>query len=258
MALAMPRAGVRSLANPARTWTIGSKVATLECAMRVKVFPWLGQEFVSLSWEGNGEGTIGDETRELFARFTDWLGRFGLALDHTVRTRLFVRDIDTWHVATGERAQILSGQARSVSSSHVRPERLGSKPRIAIDLLAMVAPTTGERKIFKEYEPQTVVLRRLTWSKSVFLSGVTDMTHPTLDEQFPVIIGRLTDTLRDAGVSWERVERASFFLHRDESLPKLRERIANAVDLRRAALDFTFVDTRQGKRLEIELTAQQA
>ena len=226
--------------------------------MRVKVFPWLGEEFVSLSWEGNGQGTIGDETRELFMRFTDWLGRFGLALDNTVRTRMFVRDIDTWHVAVVERANLLSGQARSVSSSHVRPERLGPTARIGMDLLAMAAPTPGEPKIFKEYEPQTVVLRRLTWGKPVFLSGVTDMTHPTLDEQFPVIIGRLTDTLRDAGVSWEQVERASFFLHRDESIPKTRERFAKAVDAKNAALDYTFVDTRQGKRLEIELTALRA
>jgi hypothetical protein len=223
--------------------------------MRVKVFPWLGQEFVSLSWEGDGEGTIGDETRALFARFADWLGRFDLTLDHTVRTRLFVRDFDTWQVAAGERGRILCGRARSVSSSHVRPERLGSKARIALDLLAMVPPGMDERKVMKEYEPQTVVLRYLTWGKVALFSGVTDMTHVTLDEQFPVIIARLTDSLRDAGVSWQRVKRASFFLHRDESIAKTRERFAKAVNTPEAAIDYTFVDSRQGKRLEIELTA---
>jgi enamine deaminase RidA (YjgF/YER057c/UK114 family) len=223
--------------------------------MRFKVFRWLGEEFVSLSWEGNGEGTIADEMRELFGRFGDWLGRFGLTLDNTVRTRMFVRDIDTWHVAAAERAKCLTGRARSTSSSHVSPERLGTKPRFSIDLLAMHAPQTGEQKILREYEPQTVVLRRMTWGKLVFCSGVTDMTTTTLDEQYPIVIGRLTDTLRDAGVSWERVERASFFLHRDESIPELRERLARTVDLRRAEQDFTLVDTRQGKRLEIELTA---
>jgi hypothetical protein len=226
--------------------------------MRVKVFPWLGQEFVSLSWEGDGEGMIGDETRALFARFADWLGRFDLTLDHTVRTRLFVRDFETWQVAASERGRILCGKARSVSSSHVRPERLGAKARIAVDLLAMVPPDTGERKILKEYEPQTVVLRHLTWGKVVFFSGVTDMTHATLDEQFPVIIGRLTDSLGDAGVSWRKVQRASFLLHRDESIAKTRERFARAVDTPEAAIDYTFVDSRQGKRLEIELTATHA
>ena len=125
--------------------------------MRFKVFRWLGEEFVSLSWEGNGEGTIADEMRELFGRFGDWLGRFELTLDNTVRTRMFVRDIDTWHVAAAERAKCLTGRARSTSSSHVRPERLGAKPRFSIDLLAMYAPQTGEQKILREYEPQTVV-----------------------------------------------------------------------------------------------------
>jgi hypothetical protein len=33
--------------------------------MRLKIFPWLGQELVSLSWEGSGNGTGEDETREL-------------------------------------------------------------------------------------------------------------------------------------------------------------------------------------------------
>lgn len=222
--------------------------------MRLKCFSWFTQEFVSLSWEGNGEGTIADETAELFGRFGNWLGRFGMALDNTVRTRMFVCDIDTWHVATVERAKILSGQARSVSSSHVRPERLAAKSRIGVDLLAMRAPATGERKILKEYEPQTVVLRRLTWGNFVFLSGVTDMTNPSLDKQFPVIVGRLTDTLADAGVCWQQISRASFFLHRDESLFDLQQRVAKVMDLQRASLDYTFVDTRQGKRLEIELT----
>src|SRR5262245_54248098 len=150
--------------------------------MRLKMFPWLGQEFVSLSWEGNGEGTVEDETRELFARFSDRLSQFGLTLDHTVRTRMWVRDMETWYAGVNERAGILSGKARSVSSSHVRPDRLGSKARISVDLMAMFPPATGDSKILKEYEPSTIVLRGLTWGGILFLSGVTDMTHVTFDE----------------------------------------------------------------------------
>ena len=122
----------------------------------------------------------------------------------------------------------------------------------------MFPPANGERKKLKEYEPPTVVLRHLTWGGIVFLSGVTDMTHATLDEQFPVIIKRLTDSLADANVSWDKVARASFFLHRDETLQDLRQRFAKAVSARIPALDYTFVDSRQGKRLEIELTAKLA
>ena len=105
---------------------------------------------------------------------------------------------------------------------------------------------------------RTVVLRHLTWGGIVFLSGVTDMTHATLDGQFPVIIGRLSDSLADANVSWDKVARASFFLHHDETLKDLRERFAKAVGVRIPAMDYTFVDTRQGKRVEIELTARLA
>ena len=49
--------------------------------MRVKIFPWLGQEFVSLSWEGSGEGSVEDETRGLFTLFAEHLGELGLRLD---------------------------------------------------------------------------------------------------------------------------------------------------------------------------------
>ena len=224
--------------------------------MRLKAFPWLGQEFVSLSWEGTGSGTVEDETRELFAGFADRLHGFGLTLDQTVRTRMWVRDMPCWEAGVHERVRILKGPARSVSSSHVRPERLGGRARVAVDLLAMRPPTDGGAKAMKEYEPRTIVLRWLRWGSLLFLSGVTDMTTPTLDTQFPIIIKRLTDSLADGGASWRDVARASFFLHRDESLPQLRERFAAAVDARIPSLDYTFVDSRQGKRLEVELTAR--
>jgi enamine deaminase RidA (YjgF/YER057c/UK114 family) len=223
--------------------------------VRLQTFPWLGQEFISLSWEGDGEGTVEDEVRAVYAHFVDWLGRFELTLDHTVRTRQYCRDMETWQAASAARGRILTGAARSVSSSHVRPARLVGNARITADLLAMVPPSNGERKILKEYEPATVVLRHLTWGGIVFLSGVTDMTHATLDEQFPVIIHRLSESLADANASWDTVARASFFLHRDESLQDLRQRFAKTINAQIPALDYTFVDTRQGKRLEIELTA---
>lgn len=226
--------------------------------MRLKIFLWLGQEFVHLSCEGNGQGAVEEETQELFARFAERLAELGLSLDHTVRTRMWVRDMDTWTAGVHERARILKGQARSVSSSHVWPDRLGSKARVSVDLLAMYPPQDGSRKEFKEYEPRTIVLRRMNWGGLLFLSGVTDMTHATFDEQFPVIIKRLTDTLVDGGGSWEKVQRASFFLHHEETLPRLRESFGKAVTARIPALDYTFVGTRQGKRLEIELTARLA
>jgi enamine deaminase RidA (YjgF/YER057c/UK114 family) len=226
--------------------------------MRLKIFPWLGQEFISLSWEGSGEGTVEDETREIFALFSEQLKQFGLALDHTVRTRMFTRDMDCWYAANQERARILSGKARSVSSSHIWPPRLGPKARVTVDLLAMFPPASGDTKVLKEYDPKTIVLRRMNWGGLLFLSGVTDMTHAIFDEQFPVIIKRLTDTLSDGGGSWDKVMRASFFLHHEEKLAYLRDCFSRAIAARIPNLDFTLVGSRQGKRLEIELTAKLA
>jgi len=226
--------------------------------MRLKLFPWLGQEFVHLSMEGNGEGTVEEETQGLFAHLAQRLKPFGLTLDHTVRTRMWVKDMETWTAGVHERVRILKGPGRSVSSSHVWPDRLGPKARISVDLMAMFPPKDGSGKVFREYEPRTIVLRRMNWGGLLFLSGVTDMTHTTFDEQFPVIIRRLTDTLADGGGSWDRVQRASFFLHHEESLAHLRASFAKAVKARIPGLDYTFVGTRQGKRLEIELTAKLA
>ena len=224
--------------------------------MRLKIFPWLGQEFAHLSWEGNGEGTVEGETQELLARIAGRLKPLGLTLDHTVRSRMWVKDMETWTAGVHERVRILRGPARSVSSSHVWPDRLGSEARISVDLMAMFPPKDGSSKVFREYDPQTIVLRWLKWGGLLFLSGVTDMTHSTFDEQFPVIIKRLTDSLADGGGSWDRVQRASFFLHHEETLGHLRNSFAKAIRARIPSLDYTFVGTRQGKRLEIELTAK--
>lgn len=224
--------------------------------MRLKIFPWLGQEFVHLSWEGNGEGTVEDETQELFVRFARHLKPFGLTLDHTVRSRMWAKDMETWTAGVHERVRILKGPARSVSSSHVWPGRLSGKARISVDMMAMSPPKDGSQKVLQEYEPQTIVLRRMNWGGLLFLSGVTDMTHTTFDEQFPVIIQRLTDTLANGGGSWEKVQRASFFLHHEETLDHLRRSFSKAVSARIPSTDYTFVGTRQGKRLEIELTAR--
>jgi hypothetical protein len=224
--------------------------------MRLKIFPWLGQRFIALSWEGNGEGTVEDETRELFVRFNARLGQFGLSLDHVARTRMFTRDMDAWTESNATRASILKGKARSVSSSHIWPDVLGDKARVSIDLLAMFPPPAPEEKVLKEYDPPTIVLRRMNWGGLLFLSGVTDMTHVTFDEQFPVIIKRLTDTLADGAGSWDKVQRADFFLHHEETLEHLQESFARAANVDIPDIGYTFVGTRQGKRLEIELTAR--
>ena len=66
--------------------------------MRLKIFPWLGQEFVSLSWENSSAGTGEEETRAIFELFSKQLKQLGLSLDHTVRTRMFTLDMETFNV----------------------------------------------------------------------------------------------------------------------------------------------------------------
>ena len=105
--------------------------------MREKIFPWLGHEFIALSCEGDSAGSVTDETADIFRRFDDRLRAQGLSLDNTVRTRLWARDMACWEGGVKERARILSGNARSVSSSHIRPDRFASPGRVAVDLLAM-------------------------------------------------------------------------------------------------------------------------
>jgi enamine deaminase RidA (YjgF/YER057c/UK114 family) len=151
---------------------------------------------------------------------------------------------------------VLDGPARSVSSSHVWTGRLDDRARVSIDLLALVPLPGDGPKVMKEYDPPTVVLRRLTHGGILFLSGVTDMTHTTLDEQFPVIIQRITDTLADGGATWKDVAKASFLLHHEESLQVLKAKFSAAVEVPIPQVDYTFVGSRQGKRLEIEVTAR--
>lgn len=221
--------------------------------MREKVFPWLGQEFVSLSCEGRPRGSIVEETRDIFARFDTRLQAYGLSLANTVRTRLWARDMDCWRFGVEERAQILSGKARSVSSSHIRPERFASEARIAVDMLAMrVAPEIVKEAV--EYDPPGIVLRYLKWGSVVFLSGVT-VILPGFEDQLLNVVKRIGDTLAQANLTWANVARASFFLHHSLRLNDLRESFAQLVETPIPCMDHTFVDTRQGKLVEIETTA---
>ena len=222
--------------------------------MREKIFPWLEHEFIMLSCEGDPAGSVTAETAQIFSRFDERLHARGLSLDNTARTRLWARDMDCWESGVKERARILWGNARSVSSSHIRPDRFASPARIAVDLLAMRAHS-GQPKGSVEYDPAGIVLRYLDWENVVFLSGVT-VVLPSFDAQLATIVGRIGDTLAHANLDWSRVARASFFQHRGQDFAELRRRFAELVPVRIPLADYTSVDTRQGKLVEIEITAE--
>ncbi|TAK01054.1 hypothetical protein EPO44_09300, partial [bacterium] len=189
--------------------------------MRKKIFRWLGREFVSLSSEGKA-ATATQEASAIFRRFDQELRETGLSLDHTVRTRLWGKDRESRNLGSDERVKVLSGKARSASSSYIAPEHFDSNALVALDLLAMRPSRPGLDKILKEYDPPIVPLRYLIYDSVVFLSGVTAVL-PTLKDQLADILPRITGSLTDAGSSWNEVAKVSFFLHRSQRLEILKE-----------------------------------
>jgi enamine deaminase RidA (YjgF/YER057c/UK114 family) len=224
--------------------------------MRKRIFQWLGREFVSLSAEGRPSKSAADEARDIFKRFNDELKTMGLSLDNTVRTRLWGRDRESRDRGSAERVKILSGKARSASSSFISPIHFDSDARVAVDLWAM-RPTIQERqKILKEYNPPITPLRYLTYDSVVFLSGVTAVL-PTLEDQMVDILPRIQSSLKDAGSSWNHAVKVSFLLHRSQTFEKLKESFQRHVKAKVPEIDYFHVDgySSEGKLIEIEVTA---
>jgi enamine deaminase RidA (YjgF/YER057c/UK114 family) len=224
--------------------------------MQKRIFSWLGKEFVELSGEARPAVTAAEEARELFQRFGQELETQGLSLDNTVRSRLWGRDRESRDQGSNERVKVLSGKARSASSSYIAPIRFDSNAMVAIDLFAMRPSRADAEKFLKEYDPPIVPLRYLTYDSVVVLSGVTSVLA-TLDEQLDNILPRIEDSLKNAGSSWDRVAKVSFFLHRSQRLEILKELLGSRVPAKIPAMEYSFVDgySSAGKLCEIEVTA---
>jgi enamine deaminase RidA (YjgF/YER057c/UK114 family) len=224
--------------------------------MRKRIFPWLGKEFVELSGEARPAPTAAEEARDLFQRYDRELQTQGLSLDNTVRSRLWGRDRESRNQGSDERVKILSGKARSASSSYIAPSHFDSNAKVSIDLLAMRPSRADAEKFLKEYDPAIVPLRYLTYDSVVVLSGVTAVLA-TLDEQLDNILPRIEDSLKNAGSSWDRVMKVSFFLHRSQRAATLKELFSNRVTAEIPAMEYSFVDgySSEGKLCEVEVTA---
>jgi hypothetical protein len=224
--------------------------------MRKKIFSWLGKEFIELSGEAQPESSAGAEMRGLLHRMDEDLNAHGLSLAHTVRSRLWGRDRQSRDLASSERVRILSGNARSASSSYISPTHFDSPARVALDLLAMRPARLESAKNVVEYDPPIAPIRYLAYESVVVLSGVTAVL-PDLESQLTDIVPRITGSLTDAGSSWERVKRVSFYLHRSESVERLKQLFASHVNFAIPELEYSFVDgySSPGKLCEIEVTA---
>jgi hypothetical protein len=63
--------------------------------------------------------------------------------------------------------------------------------------------------------------------------------------------------LTDAGSSWDKVARVSFYLHRSQTIENLQRLFARHVTQPIAQMEFCFVDgySAEGKFCEVEVTA---
>ena len=224
--------------------------------MRKRIFTWLGKEFIELSGEAKAAANATIEAQELFQRIDQELKAHGLSLDNTVRSRLWGRDRQSRDLGSTERVKILSGKARSASSSYIAPGHFDSSAKVALDLLAMRPSQTSAAKRIVEYEPAIAPIRFLVYDSVIVLSGVTTVL-PTLAEQFDNIFPRIAGSLKDAGSSWEKAARVSFYLHRSQTLENLKTLFARHVTARIPQLEYCFVDgySSEGKFCEVEVTA---
>jgi hypothetical protein len=224
--------------------------------MRKRIFTWRGKEFVELSGEAKAAANASIEAQELFQRFDNELKLHGLSLANTVRSRLWGGDRASRDLASNERVKVLSGKARSASSSYIAPGHFDSAAKVAVDLLAMRPSVPSAEKRVVEYDPPIAPIRFLVYDSVVVLSGVTTVL-PTLAEQFDNIFPRIAGSLADAGSSWNKVARVSFYLHRSQTLDNLKTLFARHVTANIPQLEYCFVDgySSEGKFCEVEVTA---
>ena len=224
--------------------------------MHARIFTWLSKEFIELNGEAKAAADAAIEAQQLFQSFNQELNLHGLSLDNTVRSRLWGRDRQSRDLGSIERVKILSGKARSASSSYVAPGHFDSSANIALDLIAMRPTAANAQKRVVEYEPPIAPIRFLVYDSVVVLSGVTTVL-PTLAEQLDNIFPRITGSLADAGSAWEKVARVSFYLHRSQSLENLKPLFSRHVSAKIPQLEYCFVDgySSEGKFCEVEVTA---
>ena len=225
--------------------------------MKITVTDWHGHEITFLNAEGDPEiQDIAEQTRDIFRRMSETLQAQGLSLDDTIRTRLWARDRPIRDLSSKVRVEILTGAARSASSSFIAPSYFESNAGVAIELCAMRPTSANSQKQLVEYDPPIVPLRYLERDGLVVLSGMTSVL-PTLHEQVQEILGNVTAALTHAGVDWTQVLKLSAILHRSQKLDDLRSIFSDLLPGNPAESEYAFADgySTEGKLVEIEVTA---
>jgi enamine deaminase RidA (YjgF/YER057c/UK114 family) len=225
--------------------------------MRQIAFNFVGQRFVTLAIEAEPGGTLEQQSQALFDRAATALAPYGLALDRSVvRSRVFGRTREARDVVSGVRGKVFEGSARAATSSYISPTYFSSAADVGLDLFAMAAPSTGERRV-SEHAPVQPFIRHLTWGPMVFLAGMTCETLPTLREQYTDVLTRAGALLAETRCGWRNVVHVAFFLHRSEDPKALLDGIAatGTVPLDNCEVEQVDGYSRLGKLIEIEITA---
>jgi enamine deaminase RidA (YjgF/YER057c/UK114 family) len=224
--------------------------------MRVGVLNWRGFEFIELSAEATAGGSAGGQARELFARFEKTLKTYGLSLADTVRSRLFATDRAARDQASNVRSEILSGPARTATSSYIAPKLFASDALVAMDLIAL-RRKPGMEKVLRENNPVRTPIRYLTCGPLMVLSGQTAVL-PNLEIQVTTdILPRITEYLAEAQSGWDQVIQVSCYMHESQSVEALRALFRRMVPVELPRFEVRFVEgySAEGKLVEIEVTA---
>ena len=224
--------------------------------MRKTIFPWLDREFILLSGEGRGSGSVEQQTEELFERFETELRASNLSLENTVRTRIFGADKEARELATYARAKILSGKRKAASSSYISVSHFNSNARMALDLFAMRPSRPGAEREPVDFEPPRAYIAQLRYDSVAFVSGFTSELD-RLEAQVPAVLADIDEALKAASTSWKHVARLSVYVSRTQKLEVLKNLLRDANRLELSKTEFEFVDgfARDKGLLEAEPTA---
>lgn len=210
---------------------------------------------VLVSAHGCGPGGGADQLRAALQSVAQTLTDHGLGLEHVVRSRLWARDAVYRGAASPVRPEVLSGPARSASSSYVRTGHLPAGVLVGIDVVAYDSPGVAPVKSVVEHNPPQVPIRYLALEDLVVLSGTTSLV-PTLEGQVEQIATSIGMNLDEAGSDPAHIAELRCYLHRDEDPRVLSDAVARYLP-GPVAFPIELVDgfSAPGKRVELEVTA---
>ena len=224
--------------------------------MEIKIFSWLGREFVEISGEAQAGASVESALAVLFQKFADALTPLGLSLDNTVRIRVFGRNRQARTDATQARSKILSGSRRAASSSFISQEWFDSSGAAGLELLAMRPLMSSAQRRPVDFEPRRNYLCYLEYDSVLFFSGFTSEAA-TLEQQVRDVLITLDGAFAKAKTNWSRVVKLSLLLQRGSNIDLVKQILTQANRLTVPEIEFTFVDGFAGEKylLEIEATA---